>query len=258
MQLTVAAVEREQLVVRAALDDLAALRAPGSGRRCGSSTADARSRTSCGRGAASAAPSWIFASLSLSRLDVASSRIRMRGSARIARAIATRWRWPPDSRMPRSPTTVSYLSLNSSMNSSQCAMRLASRDLLAASRADCRSGCSRQSCRRTGSCPAGRCRAASDSRRSRSVPRSRPSMQDASRRRAVERHHQADERALARAARADQRGRRSRPAPRTTRPSAPACSACTRTTRCRSSTVPRTSSDRPARRVVRVLGRASA
>src|ERR1700724_2308288 len=41
-------------------------------------------------------PSWIIASLSLSRLDVASSRMRIRGSARIARAIATRCRWPPD------------------------------------------------------------------------------------------------------------------------------------------------------------------
>ena len=55
----------------------------------------------------SARPSWIAASLSLSSEDVASSRIRMRGSARIARAIATRWRWPPESLTPRSPTIVS-------------------------------------------------------------------------------------------------------------------------------------------------------
>ena len=46
-------------------------------------------------------PSWINASLSLSRLEVASSSTRARaGSARIARAIATRWRWPPDSFTP--------------------------------------------------------------------------------------------------------------------------------------------------------------
>ena len=51
----------------------------------------------------------------------------MRGSARIARAIATRWRCPPDSFTPRSPTTVSYFFSNSSMNSSACAMRLTSR-----------------------------------------------------------------------------------------------------------------------------------
>ena len=54
-----------------------------------------------------ARPSWIIASLSLSRLEVASSRIRIDGSARIARAIATRWRWPPESFTPRSPTIVS-------------------------------------------------------------------------------------------------------------------------------------------------------
>ena len=48
----------------------------------------------------------------------------MRGSARIARAIATRCRWPPESFTPRSPTTVSYFFSNRSTNSSQCAMRL--------------------------------------------------------------------------------------------------------------------------------------
>ena len=69
-------------------------------------------------------PSWISASLSLSRLEVASSRIRMRGSARIARAMATRWRCPPDSLMPRSPTIVSYPSGKPRTNSSQWAMRL--------------------------------------------------------------------------------------------------------------------------------------
>ena len=38
---------------------------------------------------------------------VASSRIRMRGSMISARAIASRWRWPPESVIPRSPITVS-------------------------------------------------------------------------------------------------------------------------------------------------------
>ena len=38
---------------------------------------------------------------------VASSRIRIRGSVRIARASAIRCRWPPDRVSPRSPTTVS-------------------------------------------------------------------------------------------------------------------------------------------------------
>ena len=41
---------------------------------------------------------------------VASSRMRMRGSARMARAMETRWRWPPESLTPRSPTMVSYCS----------------------------------------------------------------------------------------------------------------------------------------------------
>jgi sugar phosphate isomerase/epimerase len=56
-------------------------------------------------------------------LDVASSSRRIDGSASSARAIATRWRWPPDSFTPRSPTTVSYCSGIRSMNSSQWATR---------------------------------------------------------------------------------------------------------------------------------------
>src|SRR5437870_731725 len=42
-------------------------------------------------------PCWIIASDSESRLDVASSRIRIRGSARIARAIEMRCLCPPES-----------------------------------------------------------------------------------------------------------------------------------------------------------------
>ncbi|MNL64883.1 hypothetical protein D3C87_1891470 [compost metagenome] len=49
---------------------------------------------------------WISASDSESRLEVASSRIRIGASARKARASATRWRSPPESLMPRSPTSV--------------------------------------------------------------------------------------------------------------------------------------------------------
>ena len=52
-----------------------------------------------------------------STLEVASSRIRMRGSASRARAIATRWRWPPESVCPRSPTSVSSPSGRSSSTS---------------------------------------------------------------------------------------------------------------------------------------------
>ena len=50
---------------------------------------------------------WISASLSESSALVASSRIRIGASFRIARAMASRWRWPPESLTPRSPTSVS-------------------------------------------------------------------------------------------------------------------------------------------------------
>ena len=49
---------------------------------------------------------WITASFSASTVDKASSSTRIGESRRIARAIAMRWRWPPDSLMPRSPITV--------------------------------------------------------------------------------------------------------------------------------------------------------
>ena len=55
-------------------------------------------------------PCWIISSDSESRLEVASSRIRMRGSARMARAIEILCRCPPESLTPRSPTMVSYFS----------------------------------------------------------------------------------------------------------------------------------------------------
>ena len=45
-------------------------------------------------------------SLSLSREEVASSRMRMRRSFRMARAMAMRWRWPPLNLTPCSPTVV--------------------------------------------------------------------------------------------------------------------------------------------------------
>ena len=41
--------------------------------------------------------------------------------------MATRWRWPPESFTPRSPTIVSYCFSKRSTNSSQCAMRATSR-----------------------------------------------------------------------------------------------------------------------------------
>ena len=50
---------------------------------------------------------WMIASVRVSMLLVASSRIRMRGSARTARAKERSWRWPWLSAPPPSPSTVS-------------------------------------------------------------------------------------------------------------------------------------------------------
>ena len=47
---------------------------------------------------------WIFASVTLSSAEVASSKMRMAGSFRKMRAMATRCFWPPESMAPRSPT----------------------------------------------------------------------------------------------------------------------------------------------------------
>ena len=56
---------------------------------------------------ASRSAALISRSVVASTEEVASSRTRMRGSASSARAIAIRWRWPPLSVSPRSPTRVS-------------------------------------------------------------------------------------------------------------------------------------------------------
>ncbi|MGJ3559715.1 hypothetical protein ACR6C2_17350 [Streptomyces sp. INA 01156] len=55
----------------------------------------------------SASASWISCSTRASTAEVASSRTSRRGSVRIARASATRWRWPPERVRPCSPTVVS-------------------------------------------------------------------------------------------------------------------------------------------------------
>mmetsp|Transcript_50780 Transcript_50780/g.130890 ORF Transcript_50780/g.130890 Transcript_50780/m.130890 type:complete len:144 (+) Transcript_50780:115-546(+) len=58
---------------------------------------------------------------SASSAEVASSSSRIVGSTSSARAMATRCFWPPLSWMPRSPTSVSYLSGNSVRKSWQLA-----------------------------------------------------------------------------------------------------------------------------------------
>mmetsp|Transcript_26471 Transcript_26471/g.91348 ORF Transcript_26471/g.91348 Transcript_26471/m.91348 type:complete len:168 (-) Transcript_26471:983-1486(-) len=60
-------------------------------------------------------------SAAASKADVASSRSSTRGSARSARATATRCFCPPESMTPLSPTSVSYLSGKRSMKSEQLA-----------------------------------------------------------------------------------------------------------------------------------------
>ena len=50
---------------------------------------------------------WIAASTSESSALVASSSSRIGASFRITRAMAMRWRWPPESLTPRSPTCAS-------------------------------------------------------------------------------------------------------------------------------------------------------
>ena len=82
-------------------------RAPRRGRRARSSPAGARSRASCGPRITSASAARISCSLVASTAEVASSRTSTAGSARIARAIAIRCRWPPESEKPRSPRIVS-------------------------------------------------------------------------------------------------------------------------------------------------------
>ena len=49
---------------------------------------------------------WMTASFSASTEDSASSSTRIGASRSSARAMAMRWRWPPDRRAPRSPITV--------------------------------------------------------------------------------------------------------------------------------------------------------
>mmetsp|Transcript_139872 Transcript_139872/g.198092 ORF Transcript_139872/g.198092 Transcript_139872/m.198092 type:complete len:93 (+) Transcript_139872:261-539(+) len=54
--------------------------------------------------------SWTMRSDSLSRAEVASSRSKIWGFFAKARAMASRCRWPPESKPPPAPTKVSNLS----------------------------------------------------------------------------------------------------------------------------------------------------
>ena len=107
VELPVAPAAGEQLLVRAALDDLAVLEHQDLIRA-------ANRRQPMRDDERGAAPAQRLAgrpeSAPRSRCRGSTSPRRESGcvgSARIARAMATRWRWPPDSRTPRSPTIVS-------------------------------------------------------------------------------------------------------------------------------------------------------
>ena len=103
----VGAVGGEQLGVGALLDDVAVPPSRGSRRRRGSSTGGGRSRSSCGWRAGAFIASWICTSVRVSTELVASSRMRMAGSARKARAIVSSCFWPALMLSPSSLMTVS-------------------------------------------------------------------------------------------------------------------------------------------------------
>ena len=116
---------REQLQVRAAVEHAAVLDVDHlvgqRDRRLAVGDHD-----DAGRGARSrAARPRIAASTRGSTADVASSRTSRRGRRTTARASAMRWRWPPDSEAPRSPTRVSSPSGSAATKPSACASRSA-------------------------------------------------------------------------------------------------------------------------------------
>ena len=135
------------------------------------------------RAAAPRAPAARCARSASRASEVASSRIRIAGSRRIARAMVMRWRCPPESRVPPTPTSR-VVALRQGLRELVDVRR--ARGLAASrprSRRGGRSGCSRRCCRRTGRAPASppppgassdvaAARGAGRRRRSRSRPRS--------------------------------------------------------------------------------------
>ena len=106
--LGVAPAEGEQLRVRAPLDARgrdrarAPRRSPRSPARRWVISNVARSRVLANSSAT------IASAVAMSRCSPGSSRISTGKSASSARAIARRWRWPPDMRAPRSPSSVAH------------------------------------------------------------------------------------------------------------------------------------------------------
>ena len=138
--------------------------------------------------------------LSVSRLLVASSRIRICGAARIARAIASRCRWPPDSLTPRSPMNVSYRFRQPDDELVRVGAPRRVLDLGVGRVVRGRRRCCRAPIRRTGTRPAARWPAGRDRCRSRKSRMSDAVEQDAPARRIVEPRDQVGHRGLAGAA----------------------------------------------------------
>ena len=150
---------RDQLVVRALLDDLPVLEHDDQ-----VGAADRREAVGDDeRGAPGEqqrrAPRSIRRSVPMSTDEVASSRIRMRGSASSARANATSWRWPSERRVPRSCSSRVVAVLEPLDELVRADRRRGGDDVLAARVRAGRRRCCRAPCRRRGSPPAARCRA---------------------------------------------------------------------------------------------------
>ncbi len=124
-QPAVGAIAADQLVVAALFDQTAVVEhAPGCGRRRSRSTAGAPGRAWCARRRGDRSPAGSPPRFRR-RPRTTSSRIRIRGARSSARAIASRWRWPPDSMTPRSPIIVCQPGGNAAMNSWALASRAA-------------------------------------------------------------------------------------------------------------------------------------
>ena len=120
-QVAIQSLTPHQLLRRAVLHDPSGLQDDDAVERLAPSRADARSRSRFGRASASRARRRIVSSDSLSSAEVASSNSSSGASFRNARAIAMRWRWPPDSFTPRSPTMVAMPLGRASMKSHRAA-----------------------------------------------------------------------------------------------------------------------------------------
>ena len=175
-----------------------------AGTPCAASRAGARWRTPSVPRTSRSSASWMCRSVSVSTLLVASSRIRIRGSCRIARAIDTRCRSPPRQRLP--PLAHDGVVPVGELDDEVVRVgRPRRRDhLVRASRPACRTGCSPARCRGTGTGPGAPSRSAAGSGRLSSCRTSTPSTLHRPAAHVVEPGDQVHDRGLAAARRAHQ------------------------------------------------------